>query len=210
MSSDESDEDLTTTLIRDLSNEDDWGLEGLPSGPAGYISSRQRPGGRSLLDELTAAEEEELGHAEGTLAATSSSSVQWGGSGGATGLDLEEQEAVLRRYFKPQQVKKLLQDQVEVDASYSEFRVRKPGRQMSTLGVNRNNNITISMNQGNPHDGMFVEWSALLTASCCFKHAHHVMMVAAALDKHALHTHHICQPLPIIALSPVISCHFLQ
>jgi len=130
MSSEESDEDVTTTLIRDLSNEDDWGLEGLPSGPAGYISSRQRPGGHSLLEELTAAEEEELGHAEGTLAATSSSSVQWGGSGGATGLDLEEQEAVLRRYFKPQQVKKLLQDQVEVDASYSEFRVRKPGRQM--------------------------------------------------------------------------------
>jgi hypothetical protein len=49
--------------------------------------------------------------------------VQWGGSAGFTGIDLEEQEAMLQRYFKPQDVQKLMKDQKEIDASYSELRV---------------------------------------------------------------------------------------
>lgn len=124
----EAEGELEAALISDLSNEDDWGLDGLTSGPTGYVSGSISSGSgssqrRSLLQELEAEEAAQDMFAEGSLASLNSLSVQWGGSAGATGLDLEEQEEMLRRYFKPSQVKKLLKEQVEVDAAYSEFRV---------------------------------------------------------------------------------------
>lgn len=107
----------------DLSNEDDWGLEALNPRSSSLLQQRQRSGGRrSLLDELAAEELEADGFEEGSLAG-SSASVQWGGSAGTTGIDLDEQEQILQRYFRPDQVKKLMKDQVEIDASYSELKV---------------------------------------------------------------------------------------
>lgn len=74
-----------------------------------------------MVDELTAAEEgEELGQGGSSFAG----SVQWGGTAGTTGIDMEEQEAILTRYFRPDQVKKLMKEQQEVDESYSVLRVR--------------------------------------------------------------------------------------
>lgn len=102
-------------LLRELSNEDDWALDGLARG-AGSSGGR-----RSLIDEMIAAEE--AGDGVGGSGA-GGATVQWGGSGGVTGIDLEEQEALLTRYFRPDQVKKLMKEQVEVDESYSELRVR--------------------------------------------------------------------------------------
>lgn len=96
---DEDDDALEASLIADMSNEDDWGLESLMN-PA--ISSRR--GRRSLLDELSQQEAAADGFEEGSLAAENVGSVQWGGSAGTTGIDLEEQEELLRRYFKPDQV----------------------------------------------------------------------------------------------------------
>jgi hypothetical protein len=125
---DEDEEDLEASLIADMGNEDDWGLEGLiPRGSSSSSTAarqQQRQGRRSLLDELEAAESAADGFEEGSLAASNNASVQWGGSAGFTGIDLEEQEDMLRRYFKPQEVQKLMKDQQEIEASYSELRVR--------------------------------------------------------------------------------------
>lgn len=51
--------------------------------------------------------------------------MQWGGTAGTTGIDMEEQEAILTRYFRPDQVKKLMKEQLEVDESYSVLRVSR-------------------------------------------------------------------------------------
>jgi hypothetical protein len=107
-----------------MGNEDDWGLEGLiPRGSSAAARQQQRRGRRSLLDELEAEESAADGFEEGSLAASNNASVQWGGSAGFTGIDLEEQEDMLRRYFKPQEVQKLMKDQQEIESSYSELRV---------------------------------------------------------------------------------------
>lgn len=95
----EDDDALEASLIADLSHEDDWGLESLMTPATSSLRSR-----RSLLDELSQQEAAADGFAEGSLAAGNAGSVQWGGSAGTTGIDLEEQEELLRRYFKPDQV----------------------------------------------------------------------------------------------------------
>jgi hypothetical protein len=123
---DDNEEDLEASLIADMGNEDDWGLEGLiPRGSSSSAAARQqqRRDRRSLLDELEAEESAADGFEEGSLAASNNASVQWGGSAGFTGIDLEEQEDMLRRYFKPQEVQKLMKDQQEIESSYSELRV---------------------------------------------------------------------------------------
>jgi len=117
---DDDDDEAEMALLRDLSNEDDWGLEALTTPARSTFDRQQRIGRRSLVDELTAAEEEEL---EGSGNAFNGS-VRWGGTAGTTGIDMEEQEAVLTRYFRPDQVKKLMKEQQEVDESYSVLRVR--------------------------------------------------------------------------------------
>eukprot|EP00879_Flechtneria_rotunda_P011571 GHRR01012086.1.p1 GENE.GHRR01012086.1~~GHRR01012086.1.p1 ORF type:complete len:507 (+),score=153.42 GHRR01012086.1:580-2100(+) len=117
----ESDDDMEVLLLQDLGNEDDWGLEGLVRNSA---SKRQH---KSLVNQLVAREYEADGLDQDSLAASSSTSVQWGGSAGTTGIDLEEQEELLRRYFTPDKVKKLIKDQIEIDASYSEQRKRVIG-----------------------------------------------------------------------------------
>jgi hypothetical protein len=48
----------------------------------------------------------------------------WGGTGGVTGIDLEEQEALLQRYFRPDKVKKLMKDQRIIDDQYRDMKVR--------------------------------------------------------------------------------------
>lgn len=106
-------------LLRDLSNEDDWGLESLTNPGISTLDRQLRGGRRSLIDELTAAEEGEDLTGDGGF----SGSVQWGGTAGTTGIDMEEQEAILTRYFRPDQVKKLMKEQLEVDESYSVLRV---------------------------------------------------------------------------------------
>uniref|UniRef100_A0A383VWY2 Uncharacterized protein n=1 Tax=Tetradesmus obliquus TaxID=3088 RepID=A0A383VWY2_TETOB len=126
---DEEEEDLDASLIADMGNEDDWGLDGLLPGSSSSSAARQqqRRGRRSLLDELEDEEAAADGFEEGSLAASNSTSVQWGGSAGFTGIDLEEQEDMLRRYFKPQEVQKLMKDQKEIEASLSELRKRAVG-----------------------------------------------------------------------------------
>lgn len=108
-------------LLRDLSNEDDWGLESLTTPGLSTLDRQLRGGRRSLIDELTAAEEAELEAGSGSF----SGSVQWGGTAGTTGIDMEEQEAMLMRYFRPDQVKRLMKEQQEVDASYSVLKVSR-------------------------------------------------------------------------------------
>jgi hypothetical protein len=124
---DDDEEDIEASLLADMGNEDDWGLEGLiprsSSSSSAAARQQQRRGRRSLLDELEAEELAADGFEEGSLAASNNASVQWGGSAGFTGIDLEEQEEMLRRYFKPQEVQKLMKEQEEIDASYSELRV---------------------------------------------------------------------------------------
>ena len=48
----------------------------------------------------------------------------WGGTGGVTGIDLEEQEALLQRYFRPDKVKKLMKDQRIINDEYRDMKVR--------------------------------------------------------------------------------------
>jgi hypothetical protein len=121
---DGDEEDLDASLLADMGNEDDWGLESfMPRGSSSAAQQQRRRGRRSLLDELEDEEAAADGFEEGSLAASNSTSVQWGGSAGFTGIDLEEQEEMLQRYFKPQEVQKLMKDQQEIDASYSELRV---------------------------------------------------------------------------------------
>lgn len=102
-SSSEFDDDndaVEASLLADLSNEDDWGLECLINPAVTSISRRQR----SLVDQLSQQESANDGFEEGSLAAENSGSVRWGGSAGTTGIDMEEQEELLRRYFRPDQV----------------------------------------------------------------------------------------------------------
>lgn len=105
-------------LLKDLANEDDWALDDVAIAAA---SGRRR---RSLLAETAA----EAAEAEARMAAggpgAASEFITWGGSAGATGLDLEEQEAVLSRYFRPHEVKRYMQVQREVDANNAAMRVR--------------------------------------------------------------------------------------
>jgi 16S rRNA (guanine(966)-N(2))-methyltransferase RsmD len=54
--------------------------------------------------------------------------VVWGGTGGVTGLDLEEQAAVLARYFQPSEASKLLAQQRAADAEHAELRLRAAGK----------------------------------------------------------------------------------
>lgn len=99
-SSDDEADELEASLLADMSNEDDWGLESLMN-PA----TASRRGRRSLLSELSEQDAAKDGFEEGSLAAENAGSVQWGGSAGTTGIDLEEQEELLRRYFRPDQVR---------------------------------------------------------------------------------------------------------
>jgi hypothetical protein len=118
---------MELALLRDLSNEDDWGLESLATPGLSSLDRQMGRGRRSLIDELTAAEEAaRLGADTGFTG-----SVQWGGTAGTTGIDMEEQEAILTRYFKADQVKRLMQEQQEVDASYSVLRVRGTGSMLA-------------------------------------------------------------------------------
>lgn len=98
VSADDDDAEAELALLRDLSNEDDWGLEALTNPGVSTLDRQLRGGRRSLIDELTAAEEGEedvLGDSSGF-----SGNVQWGGTAGTTGIDMEEQEAILTRYFR--------------------------------------------------------------------------------------------------------------
>lgn len=54
--------------------------------------------------------------------------VVWGGTGGVTGLDLEEQAAVLARYFQPSEASKLLAQQRSADAEHAELRLKAAGK----------------------------------------------------------------------------------
>lgn len=95
---DGDDAEAELALLRDLSNEDDWGLEALTNPGVSTLDRQLRGGRRSLIDELTAAEEGEEdvpGDSSGF-----SGNVQWGGTAGTTGIDMEEQEAILTRYFR--------------------------------------------------------------------------------------------------------------
>jgi hypothetical protein len=75
----QAEEDLA--LLRDLSNEDDWGLDALTA-PGFSSGAGRQPGRRSLIDELTAAAEE---GGAGLGASGSGANVQWGGTAGTTG-----------------------------------------------------------------------------------------------------------------------------
>jgi 16S rRNA (guanine(966)-N(2))-methyltransferase RsmD len=79
--------------------------------------------GRRRSRNLNADEEEldEEGRANGPT-------VVWGGTGGVTGLDLEEQAAVLARYFQPSEASKLLAQQRAADAEHSELRLKAAGK----------------------------------------------------------------------------------
>jgi 16S rRNA (guanine(966)-N(2))-methyltransferase RsmD len=79
-------------------------------------SLRHRRRNNDDIDEL-----DEEGRANGPT-------VVWGGTGGVTGLDLEEQAAVLARYFQPSEASKLLAQQRAADADHAELRLRAAGK----------------------------------------------------------------------------------
>ena len=101
-------------LLRDITNEDDWGLDALAPEAA------RRP---SLLSQI--AREQRDREAEGFDAGPGPGGdvVTWGGSGGATGIDLEEQEELLSRFFRPHEVKRYMAFQREIDDNYAAMRV---------------------------------------------------------------------------------------
>lgn len=75
---------------------------------------------RSLLESIEA----DAGQADDVGDMLSgSSSVQWGGHAGATGLDMEEQEELLKRFFKPDRVQKIMKQQLEIDDNYADMKV---------------------------------------------------------------------------------------
>ncbi|KAF5837592.1 hypothetical protein DUNSADRAFT_4162 [Dunaliella salina] len=103
--------------------EDDWGLE--------EITDRRS---QSLMEQLGVVKPRKQSKSEEEVPSTADSSggpqgegtigddvgmVQWGGSGGfGSGVDLDEQEAILRRLFKPHKVKELMSHQrAAIDAS---------------------------------------------------------------------------------------------
>ncbi|GBF95605.1 hypothetical protein Rsub_08587 [Raphidocelis subcapitata] len=109
-------------LLRDLAGEDDWGLDALDDGGAhGAGSSRRRP---SLLSQATR-EAREREEAAGST--PGGDAMAWGGSGGATGIDLEEQEEVLSRFFRPHEVQRFMAVQREIDANAAAMRARTAG-----------------------------------------------------------------------------------
>ena len=79
-------------------------------------STRGRRRNNAETDEL-----DEEGRANGPT-------VVWGGTGGVTGLDIEEQAAVLARYFQPSEASKLLAQQRAADAEHSELRLKAAGK----------------------------------------------------------------------------------
>ncbi|GFR43987.1 hypothetical protein Agub_g5132 [Astrephomene gubernaculifera] len=54
--------------------------------------------------------------------------VAWGGSGGASGIDMEQQEALLSRLFKPHKVKELMAHQLAAEAELAALKRRTSGR----------------------------------------------------------------------------------
>ncbi|GLC76407.1 hypothetical protein PLESTF_001777400 [Pleodorina starrii] len=57
-------------------------------------------------------------------------SVAWGGSGGASGIDMEQQEALLTRLFKPHKVKELMDHQRAAEAEMAALKRKTSGRQV--------------------------------------------------------------------------------
>ncbi|GLI66162.1 hypothetical protein VaNZ11_009922 [Volvox africanus] len=57
-------------------------------------------------------------------------SVAWGGSGGASGIDMEQQEALLSRLFKPHKVKELMAHQRAAEAELAAMKRKASGRQV--------------------------------------------------------------------------------
>lgn len=104
-------------MLRDIANDDDWGLDGLE----GAAGGARRP---SMLAE---AMRERREREEGDWSASAGDAIAWGGSGGATGIDLEEQEAVLSRFFRPHEVQRYMRAQREVDENYAAMRARAAG-----------------------------------------------------------------------------------
>jgi hypothetical protein len=110
--------------------EDDWGMEGLPGGSAtattlmeelGVVKTRR---GAAAAKEKERERKERRGRGRGggldgeggplTLAEDpAGAAIQWGGTGlSVAGVDLEAQEALLGRMFKPHRVKALMKHQV--------------------------------------------------------------------------------------------------
>lgn len=100
-------------MLRDITNDDDWGLDALAP------EARRRP---SLLSQMAREQREAEGSEAGP--APGGDVVTWGGSGGATGIDLEEQEELLSRYFRPHDVKRYMAYQREVDDNYAAMKAR--------------------------------------------------------------------------------------
>lgn len=93
-----------SAMLRDMTNEDDWGLEEV--------------GGRgSVYQSLVSGSDRRMEH-----------DVQWGGSAAATGIDFEEQEVLLSKFFKPHQVKEYMKQQHEVEDFYADMRRQRSGR----------------------------------------------------------------------------------
>ncbi|GIL84374.1 hypothetical protein Vretimale_15973 [Volvox reticuliferus] len=57
-------------------------------------------------------------------------SVAWGGSGGASGIDMDQQEALLSRLFKPHKVKELMAHQRAAEAELAAMKRKASGRQV--------------------------------------------------------------------------------
>jgi hypothetical protein len=111
----ESDE---VRLLKEFANDDDWGLDGLPADGRG-----SRPRRTSLLAEIARQQRESEDAGDG--AAGAGESMMWGGSGGATGIDMEEQEEVLSRFFRPHEVKRYMAIQKEIDENYAAMKVSR-------------------------------------------------------------------------------------
>jgi hypothetical protein len=97
--------EASAALLADLSQEDEWGLS--------EIGAR-----RSVLADMDG-----RGRDARVSEARAGGSVQWGGTLGVSGVDEDETEALLSRFFKPNKVKALMVQQREALAAAVELKV---------------------------------------------------------------------------------------
>jgi len=112
-----------SAFYRDDEEDDEDGAGG--NGGAAGADEYDPSGRRRRRRANTGNDEDELDDDEGRAKGPA---VVWGGTGGVTGLDLEEQAAVLARYFQPSEASKLLAQQRSADAEHAELRLKAAGK----------------------------------------------------------------------------------
>ncbi|KAG2439881.1 hypothetical protein HYH02_010511 [Chlamydomonas schloesseri] len=96
------------------------GAAGKGAGAAAAAAAAGKPGAKGAAGSEDEEDEDEM----------ADMGVAWGGSGGASGIDMEAQEALLTRLFKPHKVKQLMEHQRAAEEELAAMKRKATGKQV--------------------------------------------------------------------------------